>query len=298
MKNEIGTGIADIAVLNEIYEIVKTHTKSQYQNVIYQKASYPLMYHLAELRGNIIQWVPISKEHSVLEIGAECGAITETLVQKAGKVTYITDTKLQDNIIRMRIEKNISNLNKSKITGYYGQYCEIENKLEKYDYIILVGNFRYASEMLNDSKNPYVELLKQLRIHLKQSGRVILADANRLGLKYFAGCQEDYFGGYFEGIEGYPTTQGFKTFTHCEYMQLLKDAGYENIEFYYPYPDYKFTTTIYSENYLPQKGELGNNLRNFDRERYQFFDERRVFDTLIEEGLFEEFSNSFLICAN
>ena len=36
MKNEIGTGIADIAVLNEIYEIVKTLTKSQYQNVIYQ----------------------------------------------------------------------------------------------------------------------------------------------------------------------------------------------------------------------------------------------------------------------
>ena len=70
------------------------------------------------------------------------------------------------------------------------------------------------------------------------------------------------------------------------------------MEFYYPYPDYKFATTIYSEKYLPQKGELSNNLRNFDRERYQFFDERRVFDTLIEEGLFEEFSNSFLICAN
>lgn len=298
MRQEAGTGIADITILNEIYEIVRTNEKSKYQNIICEKAAYPFMYHLAELRGNIVHWLPVSKQHSVLEIGAECGAVTEILAQKAGEVAYITDTKLQDNIIHARIEKNIPDSDRAKVVGYYEKYCDIEKKLDKYDYIFLVGSFRYASEIVEDKKNPYVELLKQLRMHLKQEGYLIIADANRLGLKYFAGCQEDYFGGYFENIEGYPATQEYKTFTHGEYKKLLEDAGYEKLEFYYPYPDYKFATTIYSEKYLPQRGELSNNLRNFDRERYQFFDERRVFDTLIEEGLFEEFSNSFLICAN
>lgn len=31
-----------------------------------------------------------------------------------------------------------------------------------------------------------------------------MADANRIGLKYLAGCQEEYCGGYFTGIDGYP----------------------------------------------------------------------------------------------
>ena len=54
MRQEAGTGIADITILNEIYEIVRTNEKSEYQNIICEKAAYPFMYHLAELRGNIV----------------------------------------------------------------------------------------------------------------------------------------------------------------------------------------------------------------------------------------------------
>ena len=54
-------------------------------------------------------------------------------------------------------------------------------------------------------------------------------------------------------------------------------------------------TTIYSDQYLPKKGELSNNLRNFDRERVLLFDEKQVFDEIIDENEFPLFSNSYLL---
>ena len=62
----------------------------------------------------------------------------------------------------------------------------------------------------------------------------------------------------------------------------------------YPYPDYKFMTTLFSDSRLPLPGELINNARNFDRDRMQLFDERKAFDGILEEKMFSFFSNSYL----
>ena len=132
-----------------------------------------------------------------------------------------------------------------------------------------------------------------------------MADANRLGLKYFAGCQEEYRGGYFAGLENYDKDpERFteddrhgeaRVYTRKEYEQILKEAGFSGIYSYYPYPDHKFPSCIYSDEYLPGRGELSDNRRNFDRDRLQLFDEKKVFDTVLAEGLFGELANSFLI---
>ena len=39
------------------------------------------------------------------------------------------------------------------------------------------------------------------------------------------------------------------------------------------------------------------NIRNFDMDRLVLFDENKAFDTIIEAGLFGEFSNSFFVTA-
>lgn len=113
-------------------------------------------------------------------------------------------------------------------------------------------------------------------------------------MKYWAGCTEDHFGTYFEGLEGYTNTEGVRTFSRQEWEKMIRAVGMK-AEFFYPYPDYKFPTAIYSDRYLPNKGELNLNRRNFDRARVELFDEAKVYDTLIEDGLFPVFSNSFLI---
>ncbi len=66
-------------------------------------------------------------------------------------------------------------------------------------------------------------------------------------------------------------------------------------KFYYPYPDYKLPSVIYSDEYLPKQGELNRNICNFDRDRLVLFDEGKVFDQVIKDGLFPLYSNSFFI---
>ena len=158
----------------------------------------------------------------------------------------------------------------------------------------MIGVFEYAQFSIQ-SEDPFVDYLKRIRTHLTKGGRLVIAIENRIGLKYWAGATEDHTGIYFEGLEGYPTTNYVRTFSKPELEQVIRRAGLSSMEFYYPYPDYKFLERIYSDAYLPKKGELNRNRQNFDRERIQLFSEERVYDTLIESGLFPQFSNSFLV---
>lgn len=126
---------------------------------------------------------------------------------------------------------------------------------------------------------------------------MVIAIENKFGLKYWAGCREDHLGTYFSGLEGYREGGSARTFTRRGLESILRQAGIDEYSFYYPYPDYKFMTTLYSDGYLPKKGELSNNLRNFDRDRVLLFDEKQVFDQIIEEEAFPMFSNSYLLLA-
>lgn len=280
---------SDGQVEDELLKIVQEHTEEEYNSIIAQYNKWPILYHLSHIRGNIIEWLPIKKNESILEIGSGCGAITGVLADKANVVTCIELSKKRSLINAHR------NKNKSNIEIIVGNFEEVEKKLDrKYDYITLIGVFEYAEAYIS-SKKPYEKFLKIIAKHLNKGGKIIIAIENKLGLKYWAGCQEDHVCKYFEGIQNYSTTQGVKTFSKKELEALVKNAGFSEYTFYYPYPDYKLPTTIYSDEYLPKKGELNNNMRNFDNERMVTFDEASVFDTLIKEELFPIYSNSYLM---
>lgn len=265
----------DTQFFAELYDDIKLNTSESFQALIEDKASYPYLYHLSEIRENLIDWLPITMGMKVLEYHAECGALTGRLLSLSGDVTAVTQSSKQAKIIQQRN------------AGTKGLVVLLEDeakeKLLSYDIILIAGNVYQA-----------VNLLPLLREHLRPEGMLIIADANRIGLKYLAGCGDEYADGFFSCIEG-------DSLAHCytkkEYARILKEAGFKDLEFYYPYPDYKFPSCIYSDERLPQKGELSDNRRNFDKDRYQLFDERRAFDTMIAEGLFGELSNSFLIAA-
>ena len=224
-----------------------------------------------------------------LEIAAGPGAIAGALCEKGRQVTVI-DLSKKRCLINAYRHKDWDNLH-----FLVGNFQDIEPKLtEQYDLITLIGVFEYAQFSIQ-SEDPFVDYLKRIRTHLAPGGRLVIAIENRIGLKYWAGATEDHTGIYFEGLEGYPTTNYVRTFSKPELEQVIRMAGLSSMEFYYPYPDYKFPERIYSDAYLPKKGELNRNRQNFDRERIQLFSEERVYDTLIESGLFPQFSNSFLV---
>lgn len=280
---------SDGIIEDELLEIVKNHTKEEFNKIIAQRKKWPIIYHLSHIRSNIIQWLPITKENTVLEVGAGCGAITGTLSDMAKRVTCIELSKKRSLINAYR------NKEKSNINILLGNFEDIEKNLtEKYDYITLIGVFEYSESYISD-ENPYEMFLKKIKSHLKENGKIILAIENKLGLKYWAGCQEDHINRYFEGIEDYTNTSGVKTFSKNELEKIIKKCEFKQYKFYYPYPDYKLPMSIYSDEYLPNEGELNNNMRNFDKERIITFDEIKVYNMLIKEKIFPLYSNSYLV---
>ena len=280
---------SDGPVEEELLEIARNYREEELNQVIASRKSWPVLYHFSHVRANILEWLPIEKSHKVLEIGSGCGAITGALARKAGSVTCIELSKMRSTINAVR------NRDYNNIRILMGNFQDIEKNLnEKYDYITLIGVFEYSEGYIG-TKEPYKEMLRRISSHLAPKGKLVIAIENRLGLKYWAGCTEDHVGKYFEGLEGYPTTKGVKTFSRRELKDLISESGNFKTTFYYPYPDYKFPMTIYSDQYLPEKGELKETFCNFDRERMLIFDEPKVYDSLIDSGLFPEFSNSFLV---
>ena len=280
---------SDGAIEDEMLSIARDYAPEEFNRVIAERESWPILYHFSHIRENILSWVPFKGDEKVLEVGAGCGAVTGALCRNAGEVTSI-DLSMKRSRINAYRHRNQENL---KIL--VGNLQEIEKNLtEKYDYITLIGVFEYGEAYIQ-SEDPYVDFLKIISRHLKPDGRIILAIENRLGLKYWAGCTEDHFGTLFEGLEGYPRTNGVKTFTRKEFRQILKQAGDLKASWYYPFPDYKFPMIVYSEKYLPKKGELNRTEYNFDRFRLQLFQESPVYDTLLDNDLYQEFANSFLL---
>lgn len=280
---------SDGSIEDEMLEIAKSYSEEEFNKIIAERKSWPILYHFSHIRGNIILGLDISKKDKVLEIGSGCGAITGILANKASFVDAIELSMKRTKINAYR-HKNFENI-KIRV----GNFQDVEKTLEeKYDLITLIGVFEYASGYINGEK-PYEEFLKIIKKHLAPNGRIVIAIENKYGLKYWAGCREDHTGNLFESIEGYTKNSGVRTFSKNEIIEIVSSSGLNNIEFYYPYPDYKFPTDIYSDEYLPECGTLVNNMRNYDRSRISLFDEASVYDGIISNNMFDFFSNSFLI---
>lgn len=260
----------------------------EYEKVIYNTDNFAIFYHLSKRREFIIEPMNISSEEKVLEIGAGCGAITGAL---AAKAKYVHCVELSKRRAMINAYKNCK---RDNIEIFVGNYQKIKF-VERYDVITLIGVFEYANLYYHTS-NPFSDFLTDVWNKLKEGGRIYIAIENRLGAKYFAGCAEDHIGRTFEGIEGYNTSNIARTFSFFEWRTLLQKNNIKKYKFYYPYPDYKFPETIYSDEFLPDKNTKFDISSNYSSARRLLFDEDKFLNSLKMDEEFRIFSNSFLIC--
>lgn len=278
----------DGAIEDELLQAAETYEEDDLEKVINDKKEWEFLYHFSQVRKNIVSWIPMKENAKILEVGSGCGAITGALAEKGKQVDCVELSKKRSLINANR------NKNYEGITIKLGNFEKIEPYLDTdYDIITLIGVWEYAGVYLH-AKDPFREFLKLLKIHLKPDGKIIIAIENKYGLKYWAGCREDHTAQFFEGLEGYTKTNSAVTFGKNEMQTIFKETGYQS-QFYYPYPDYKLPLHIFSDEYLPHLGMLTDNHKNLDHTRMVFFDEAKVFDSLIKDGMFPYFSNSFLV---
>ncbi|WP_040952370.1 class I SAM-dependent methyltransferase [Gorillibacterium massiliense] len=277
---------SDGDIEDQMLEIARNYEDCE--AVLAEDSRWPILYHFSTIRQNILEWFPFKRNAEVLEIGAGCGAVTGALLKNDLFVTCIELSKKRSMINAFR-HKNYENLE-----IIVGNFNDIEIT-KKYDYITLVGVLEYAKLYIDNKNNPYLYFLKKIKEYLKEDGKLFIAIENKFGLKYWSGAKEDHTGILFDGIEGYTSNNSAETFSKTELKTMLYEAGLHDFEFYYPYPDYKFPLQIYSDKRLPQIGDLVLERYNYDQDKLSFFDEKSVYDNLINSQMYDFFSNSFLI---
>ena len=184
-----------------------------------------IFYLVTDVRKNILNWYPFTKQDEVLEIGCGCGTLTGTLCEKCQNVVCVEGSKRRAEITYYRHQ------NKDNLEVYAGNFNDIKIK-QKFDYIILIGVFEYA-KLFFDSNNPFDEFLEKIKKLLKSTGKVLLAIENRYGIKYWAGANEDHIVKPYVGLEGYDSYK-VQTFGKTEFIDLITRHGFTKNKFYYP----------------------------------------------------------------
>lgn len=275
------------SIEDELLEICKS---GKIKEALRNSNKWPILYHLSDIRGNIIDWYPFKKKAHILEIGSGCGAVSGFLCQRAERVVGVELSKKRSLINAYR------NHNCDNLEIVVGNFKDIELD-EKFDYITLIGVFEYAVSYIG-GESPYVNMLKKIKKFLKEDGKIIIAIENKMGLKYWNGANEDHVGRRFEGIENYRFSSKVRTFSKPELKKIFNESGIDTYRFYYPLPDYKLPLVIYSDEYLPHMGEVRTWGTNYNSPRIGLFNEAIVADQICKDRLFDYFSNSFLIICN
>lgn len=281
-----GTDIySDGDIENRLLEIART--KDNCEEELLNEDNWALLYHLSPIRENLLEWYDFGKGKSLLEIGAGCGAVTGLFCRKTDRVVAVDLSKRRSLINAVR-HKDAENL--EIIVGNF-EDIQID---EKFDYVTLIGVLEYSIYYINDP-DPFTEMLKKAKNYLKPGGKLIVAIENKFGIKYWAGAREDHTGKLFDGITGYDRVNRVRTFSRNGLEKLLHHAGFNDLQFYYPLPDYKLPLEVYSEKWIPRHYPVSGNTPNYDQSRMNLFSEEKAMDELIEDGLFEQYANSFLV---
>ena len=271
-----------------ITEMIASNPPEEYVDAIFDNYAWSTYYHLTHVRQNILNWYPFRTDADLLEIGCGMGAITGMLCDRVHSVTAVELSKKRATAAWLRCRE------KENLEIIVGNLNDIEFE-KKYDYITLIGVLEYQGNY-TDTENPYVDFLTKIRSLLKPDGRLFIAIENQYGLKYWCGAREDHTGISFDGINGYEKAKGVRTFSAHALDELVKRSGFNHTYFYYPMPDYKLPTVIYSQDKMPNNGNMQNmQVYYVPNDSTVIANEKRVWNDVVDNGVFGFFANSFLV---
>lgn len=257
--------------------------------------SWPTLYHFSPARHNLLRHLSLDKSHSVLELGAGCGAITRQLGEAAGEVVAVEGGPTRAACAAART----ADLPNVRV------YCTDFQAIDfgrTFDVVTLIGVLEY-SPVFFKSDDPFLECLKLARAALKPGGVLLLAIENQLGLKYLLGSPEDHTGKPYDGVQDMYKPAGVRTVGRAELSRVLSAAGFPELRFHYPFPDYKLPQWVFTDRGLAEPGfDPAAILRLVEtshegRALSLSADERKVVSVLHRNGLLADLANSFLVVA-
>ena len=253
---------------------------------------WPSEYHLSSARHNLLRHVAFKSTDRVLELGCGCGAITRYLGETGATIIAVEGSQRRAKIAAERC-RDLPN-----VTVYCDNIVDFIAG-HKFDYVTLIGVLEYAPKFIG-SDDPVGTCLKQANTFLKDDGVLVLAIENQLGLKYLNGCSEDHTGVPYFGINDLYGVGTPVTFGRRELESRLRAAGFADVTFLYPFPDYKLPTVLLAEGAFNHPEFVPADLlfRDFSRDycggSCRAFHENLAWQPLARNGLIPDLANSFL----
>ncbi|NTJ43606.1 class I SAM-dependent methyltransferase [Agrobacterium larrymoorei] len=289
-------------VENRVYRIIKSASDKSVLSVPLKSAitDWPSLYHLSPLRANLMRPIVKSLEGPVLEIGCGCGAITRFLGEEGLEVVALEGSTRRAMITAERCR----DLKTVEVLAEPFQNFMTDRKFKT---VTLIGVLEYARVFFPsaDGRDPVDLMLERAAELLEPDGVLIVAIENQLGLKYFAGYNEDHLAKPMVGIEGNYNSSTVVTFGKKELDQRLRTAGLGEQEWWFPFPDYKLPITVISEDALVSNdmpvdiaAMIGEACRA-DRQAPEIttFSLDLAWSAITRNGLAADLANSFLIVA-
>lgn len=214
---------------------------------------------LSAIPQNLLEWYPLSGEEEILVLGDTWGNLTGLLARKCALAAMDCACEEDREVSRRR--------NEGQTNIIYG-LDQVQDR--KFHVVVVLGV---------DQSRGLEKTLDLACRYLREEGRLLLACENRLGLRYLGGGAHE---------------PGQESCTRSQLLQAFGSKGLDQVSVYYPVPDYVMPVSIYSDGFLPGRGDLGP-APAYEGPRYSCIPEEETWDALAEEGDFGRFANSFLI---
>jgi SAM-dependent methyltransferase len=259
---------------------------------------WPASYYLSTRRSSLLRGFSWAQDSHVLEVGAGCGSVSRYLGETFRSVLAVEGEPHRARLARLRTrdQPNVQVLN--------APYEDISFEA-RFDLVFCIGVLEYAS-VFSGVEDASLNMLRGISEILQDDGVLVLAIENQLGLKYFAGSAEDHTALPFDGIEGYARspTRRIETFNRRRLLRILKLAGFETLDLFFPFPDYKLPRCVIDEcaagHDSPTIAALIAHEPALDYllpPNRQMFNQSLAWREALGAGLVPDLANSFLVMA-
>lgn len=170
----------------------------------------------------------------------------------------------------------------------------ITNHRDAFSYIVLISTFEQ-----DENPEPIFSSISKV---IAPNGTLLLGMNNRLGIRYFLGDKDIYTGQIFDGLEKYRRTYSTdkdtfsgRMYAKNEVKELLNKSGFNGMKFYSVFPDLEHPQMIYADGYIPKEDLSRRLFPMYHNPSTVFMEEQFIYQSLMENELFHQMANSYLI---
>lgn len=294
----------------DMIRLIEDLDSSDWKKAVFQRCAMisPFLYQIImdETRADFQFLFSLNENSLALDIGSGWGTISVPLAQRA-RVVAIDNTQERLYFLKKRCSQDrIGN-----IVLICADNLELPFSDSQFDLAILNGVLEWVG-LLSTRRDPYMLQLQALRqVHsiLKPKGKLYIGIENSHSIRYLLGVPDDHVNIPYISYLSRPKANQlmlkkkgklYRTYTYDKdgYIQLLKNSGFNKIEFYYPAPIYKmFSYMIPLDNLQAVRFYYDYLQPDFAKDTL----EQKIRESemqALQDGTFEEKISSYAIIAS